>query len=228
MEGIIGSMTTKDLARDYQLNQSQLESIILDNEMPHRNGMGFLIIDDTSLDFLLELYYQKYGNELNFSIDNYKPSASDGVVFHIDGARGRKIDIYPDKCVITVNVTVGSVLTNNATDGEKTIYYRDCIGLQFKKPGLTLGYLQFETASSISNNTSSNFFNENTFTYEESHINEHCMEIVVNYVKQQLDKIKMLPTYSVADELRKFKELLDCGVLTEAEFQNQKEKLLFL
>lgn len=164
--------------------------------------------------------------KLIFSIDTYKASAPNGAVFHIDGARGRKIDIYPTKCVITVDVTVGSVLNNNSTDGEKTIYYCDCIGLQFKKPGITLGYLQFETAASLSNNTTSNFFNENTFTYEESHINTHCMEIIVKYVKQQLEKIKMLSVYSAADELKKFKELLDCGALTEAEFQKQKEKLL--
>lgn len=219
-------MTTKDLAHNYQLNQEQLESIILENEMPHRTGMGFLIIDDDNLDFLLELYYKKHDNEINFSIDTYKSSEPNGAVFHIDGARGRKIDIYPTKCVITVDVTVGSVLTNNSTDGEKTIYYCDCIGLQFKKPGITLGYLQFETAASLSNNTTSNFFNENTFTYEESHINAHCMEIIVNYVKQQLERIKMLSVYSAADELKKLKELLDCGALTESEFQKQKEKLL--
>lgn len=59
-------MTTKDLAHNYQLNQEQLEAIILENEMPHRTGMGFLIIDDDNLDFLLELYYKKHDNEINF------------------------------------------------------------------------------------------------------------------------------------------------------------------
>lgn len=219
-------MTTKDMAREYQLNQVQLESIIIDNEMPHRSGMGCLIVDDDNLDFLLELYYKKHDEAQKFSIDAYRSAVHDGVVFHIDGARGREIDIYPNKCVITVNVTVGSMLTNNTTDGEKVIYYCDCIGLQFKKPGLTLGYLQFETASSISNNTSNNFFNENTFTYEETHINEHCMKIVVDYVKQQIEAIKTLSMYSVADEIRKYKELLDCGAVTKEEFQKQKERLL--
>ena len=221
-------MTTKDLARDYSLNQEQLEAIILKNEMPHRNGVGCLIVDDNNLDFLLELYYKEHDSELSFSIDNYKKAAPTGAVFHVDGARGRKIDIYPNKCVITVGVTIGSVLTSNATDGEKTIYYCDCIGLQFKKPGVTLGYLQFETAASTSNNLSSNFFNENTFTYEESHINEHCMDTIVEYVKQQLEKTKSSPAFSPGDELKKYKELLDIGVLTEEEYNHQKAKLLSL
>ncbi len=88
------------------------------------------------------------------------------LICSIDGARGRKIDIYDNKCVITTDVTIGSVLTNNATDGEKTIFYKDCIGLQFKEPGITIGFLQIETATGQMNNLASNFFAENTFTFE--------------------------------------------------------------
>lgn len=225
-------MTTKELARDYKLDQVQLETIILQNEMPHKKGFGYLIIDDDNVDFLLELYYKQRDdekqndNDHSFNIEAYKSAAPKGAVYHIEGARGRKIDIYPNKCVITVGVTIGSVMSNNATDGEKTIYFCDCIGLQFKKPGLTLGYLQFETAASTSNNIASNFFNENTFTYDNSQINEYCMHIIVNFVKQQLEQAKSFVAPSVADELLKFKKLLDCGVLSEEEFKKQKEKLL--
>ena len=112
------------------------------------------------------------------------------IAYHIDGARGRSIDIYPYKCVITTGVTIGSVLTSNATDGEKTIYYQDCIGLQVKYPGLTLGFIQFETAAPTQNNSSSNFFNENTFTYDTTQISADEMSFIVKYVKKQLDKIK--------------------------------------
>ena len=112
------------------------------------------------------------------------------VVYHIDGARGRSIDIYPYKCVITTTATIGSVITSNATDGEKTIYFQDCIGLQVKYPGLTLGYIQFETAAATQNNSSSNFFNENTFTYDSPQISADEMALVVKYVKEQLDRLK--------------------------------------
>lgn len=86
-------------------------------------------------------------------------------VFSIDGDRGRHIDVYEDFAVITVSVTVGSVLSGNAMDGEKVLFYKDCIGIQFKEPGLTLGFLQLETASASTNNLKSNYFNENTFTF---------------------------------------------------------------
>lgn len=88
------------------------------------------------------------------------------LICSIDGARGRRIDVYDNKCVIYTDVTVGSVLTNNATDGEKTIFYKDCIGIQYKEPGIMIGYLQIETASGQMNNLKNNFFAENTFTFE--------------------------------------------------------------
>lgn len=114
----------------------------------------------------------------------------DKVVYHINGARGRVIDIYPHKCVITTGVTFGSIITRNATDGEKTIYYQDCIGLQVKYPGVAIGYIQFETASMTMNNSGSNFFNENSFTFEETQISSDEMSIVVDYIKTQLEEIK--------------------------------------
>ena len=61
------------------------------------------------------------------------------VVYEIQGCRGRSLRVYPYKCVITTKVTAGSILTNNVTDGEKTIYFSDCIGVQLKKPGLLIG-----------------------------------------------------------------------------------------
>lgn len=83
------------------------------------------------------------------------------------GARGRALTVYDTKCVIATSVTAGSILTGNATDGEKTIFYLDCTGVQYKDCGMTLGYLQLETPSMQMNNQTSNFFSENTFTFED-------------------------------------------------------------
>lgn len=155
-------------------------------------------------------------------------------VYQLKGARGRSMDVYPDKCVIRTKVGIGSFLSGNVTDGEKTIYYVDCIGVQFKKPSLTIGYLQLETASGLMNNKGSNFFNENTFTWESNDLNG-TMEEVYQYVKRRVDKAKnpgasapaaAAPALSVADELLKFKQLLDMGVLTQEEFDAKKKELL--
>ena len=110
------------------------------------------------------------------------------LVYEINGARGRSIRIYPYKCIISTSVTAGSLLTRNATDGEKTIYFKDVIGLQYKRPGMTLGYLQFETASGTMNNEKSNFFSENTFTFEAS--SQTITHEAYEYVVGILDELK--------------------------------------
>lgn len=165
---------------------------------------------------------------------NIGPFENQDLVYTIDGVRGRHIDIYKDKVVITVKVTLGSIITHNATDGEKTIYYSDCIGVQFKQSKFAIGYLQLETASSSGNNKNSNFFGENSFTFDTSVISNERMIEVSNYVKSRVDAVKKgepatVATKnigSVADELLKLKQLLDMGVLTQEEFDEQKTKLL--
>jgi len=153
-----------------------------------------------------------------------------GLIYSIQGNRGRRIKIYEDKVEITVDVTVGSILTGNSTDGEKTIYYVDCVGLQYKDSGYSIGYLQLETAGGLMNNEKSNFFNENTFTFDTVNISNKAMQIVAADVKERISAIKRAQVASykmgVADALLKFKDLLDAGVITQEEFDSQKANLL--
>lgn len=108
------------------------------------------------------------------------------------GARGRRIAIYDNKCVITTDISLGSILTRNALDGQKTIFYIDVQGVQFKESGLTIGYLQLETASVQMNNQNSNMFSENTFTYEETSngIPNALMEKVHDYIVDRIESYK--------------------------------------
>ena len=156
-----------------------------------------------------------------------------GLIYSIDGVRGRHIDVYDNKAVITVKPTFGSFLTNNLTDGEKTIYYSDCVGVQFKKSGMTIGYLQLETASSMMNNRNSNFFGENSFTFDAKHPSNEFMEQVAAYIRGRIEEIKankdrptVVNSVSAADEIRKLKELLDLGIISQEEFDAKKKQLL--
>lgn len=108
----------------------------------------------------------------------------DVVLYSIKGCRGRKIRVYKNRIVIDTNVTLGSIISSNATDGEKTIFYKDIVGIQFKIPGVTIGYLQLETSSQQMNNVSSNVFSENTFTFnvltDEIMSIEDCISTITN------------------------------------------------
>ena len=132
---------------------------------------------------------EEYTNVVYSIRMNARKRAEEDLVYSVIGARGRRIKIYPYKCVITTDATVGSIITGNATDGEKTIYYKDCIGIQYKRPGATIGYLQFETATSTMNNEKSNMFNENSFTFEK---NTELMEEIYEYIIGIMDGIKAL------------------------------------
>ena len=158
-------------------------------------------------------------------------------VYSLDGSRGKHMDVYADKCVITTSVTAGSVITGNATDGEKTIYYIDVIGLQCKKSGLTIGYIQLETASGQMNNGTSNFWGENSFVYDPAmtNITDSEIEEVISYIKYKIDAVKQAQIkclsrndFSPADEILKYKKLLDIDAITLDEYNAKKKQLLEL
>lgn len=189
---------------------------------------------------VIQLVYDRVSGKISMEelsktpYNEYKAEDIIKPIYDLKGARGRNMKVYEDKCVLTTKVTIGSVLTSNATDGEKTIYYSDVLGVQFKRANLTIGYLQFETASSSMNNKSSNFWNENSFTFEEG-LNPE-MEIVAEHIKKKVEETKrqknapvvVTNQVSSADELKKFKELLDMGVITQEEFDAKKKQLLGL
>lgn len=114
------------------------------------------------------------------------------LLYQLEGVRGRSISIYDRKCVISTKAGVGSFITGNVSDGEKTIFYTDVVGVQFKKSGGLIGYLQFETGSVQMNNQNSNMFSENTFTFEHNKngITNEQMEAIYHQVCNVIENIK--------------------------------------
>lgn len=114
------------------------------------------------------------------------------LICELEGVLGRKLKLYDTKIVITTKETVGSLLTGNFSDGEKTIYLCDVVGVQFKKSNSLVGYLQFETPSLQMNNKNDNMFSENTFTYEKGKngITNELMEVLYNFVCDRIEELK--------------------------------------
>lgn len=117
--------------------------------------------------------------------------------FH--GVRGRVLHLYDTKIVITTKTTLGSILTRNATDGEKTIFFCDIVGVQLKRSGLLIGYLQFETPSMQMNNKNDNMFSENTFTFEngKNGITNEIIRELYSYIVDRIEEIKYKTESSV-------------------------------
>ncbi len=113
-------------------------------------------------------------------------------ICEFDGVRGRNLKLYDTKIIITTKKTVGSLITGNFTDGEKTIYLCDVVGIQFKKSGGLIGYLQFETPSIQMNNINDNMFSENTFTYEDGKngITNDLMVALYDFITDRIEELK--------------------------------------
>jgi len=161
----------------------------------------------------------------------------DDAVYRIKGVRGRSLIVYENKAVINVSISVGSLLTGNASDGQKTIYYKDVLSVQYKPSGLQIGYLQLETASMQMNNSRNNFFNENSFTFDNSTVDAATMNEVTKYIKDKVEEAHSIganttqviqQSKSLAEEIKELKELVDMGILTQEEFDQKKKQILGL
>lgn len=154
------------------------------------------------------------------------------LICKLGGSRGRSIDIYDNKCVITTDVTVGSVLTHNALDGQKTVFYIDISGIQFKKSSLAIGYLQLETASMQMNNQSSNMFSENTYTFEEgiNGVNNDLIEKVHNYIVDKVEGYKYGITpdkqslYALVTQLKKTRNYINGEIVKQVDEDLQQQE----
>lgn len=154
------------------------------------------------------------------------------IVFEIDGNMGKTLGVYENRCVISITGKK-ALLYGAGLNGDKEFYYSDITSVQFKNLGMTTGFLQFEYAGSHSTN---NFVNENSFTFsatigtaKHKKLKED-MPPIYEYIQDRVRAAKDFKNnsvnVSVADELKKFKELLDGGVISQEEFEAKKKQLL--
>ena len=160
---------------------------------------------------------------------------ANSALFFCVGSEGRILSVYEDRVSL---ITKPKLFVGNYSNGEKTIYYKDCVGLQFNPSPSSwqLGYLQFETSSNMTNN-SSTYYNENTFIWylKKSEVTNEIMQKIYNFVNEKVGIYKnaehvvnISTTQSNADELKKYKDLLDAGIITQEEFAAKKKQLLGL
>ena len=173
---------------------------------------------------------------LNMPMEERIKTRPEGVKYCIINNLGKILDVYDNKVVFsstksTSTLVTGLFLGTSVTQGEKTIYYKDAIGVQYKPSSITDGYIQVETAAGGVTSSSSQYGGENSIQFSGKDRNEEA-EIIVNFIKNKIEEIKNAPVggivqqFSAAEELKKFKELLDSGIITQEEFNAKKKELL--
>lgn len=142
------------------------------------------------------------------------------------------------KFIVTVNdnnVTIEikgftNFINKGGSKGAKSIPIKAITAIQYKKPSLTTGYIQFAYSGSkeTKGGTLSALKDENTitFTQKEQKLAEEMMELIEEKRANAHSGAGTNQAVSAADEIVKFKELLDQGILTQDEFDAKKKQLL--
>lgn len=148
---------------------------------------------------------------------------------------GTTLEVY-EEYIIIYHMQVGSLITNVArggTLGGKRINYSELTAIQFKEPsGVTIGFIQFAYPGSIENKGGviDMLNDENSVPVQLEKVGQ--AREIVEYIENQKAKIlkstkdTIIQQVSSADEIKKFKELLDMGVITKEEFELKKKQLL--
>lgn len=164
------------------------------------------------------------------------------ILMQIEGQNG-SATAYEDRIVFSRKGLKGFMAQGFA--GDRTFYYKDITSVDFRKPSFVAnGYLKILVAGIQDNNnkkvnimgTTSDAFNDpNTLAlraFKKDTANKY--EEFYNLIMSKINNIKNTGSSSnnsnssTADEIKKFKELLDEGIITKEEFEAKKKTLLNL
>jgi hypothetical protein len=154
----------------------------------------------------------------------------DEVILSLKGVNGQ-LELYSGKVIIKRKGALAK-MTQGFFKGDKTIYLKQITGIQFKPGGaFTNGYIQFTVPGGIESRKGiiDATKDENTVMFNKKD-NE-----LVNEIKLKIEELQSLtngnvPTnqLSAADEIKKYKALLDEGIITQEDYDAKKKQLLNL
>lgn len=149
------------------------------------------------------------------------------------------LKVYEDKVVISRNTAMGFIA--QGLKGDKTFFYSELSSVEYKKPSVFAnGYIKFitsgtqETAQNIGffGNTTKEAINDPNTLILRSFNKEipKKSEELYHYILQKIGEYKNYniksTNISSADEILKFKQLLDQGIISQEEFERKKQELL--
>jgi len=155
-----------------------------------------------------------------------------------DGFSGR-INLFDDRAELSSKQ--GGLFSNSSNT--RTYFYPDITSVEFQPPtAMKPGYLRFLTAGTIRGASGTSAFSMN------KHITNDVDTLTLPFGKSRIDEYKKFYDFlmwkireskqprggttvvnqqaSAADELLKYKQLLDAGVLTQEEFDAKKRQLM--
>jgi hypothetical protein len=157
----------------------------------------------------------------------------------LKGTNGTVI-AYDDRVVIERAGFVASMV--QGFRGSKSYFYSDLTSVGYKKPGAINGYIQFVTAGSNSGSPKSDLWGTSKETMQDENIvvlrafdktvpekSEQLYNLILDKMAQSKRNTNQHATsVSSADEIGKYNDLFQQGIITENEFLAKKKQLLGL
>jgi len=124
-----------------------------------------------------------------------------------------------------------SFITQGGIKGRKEIPISSITAIQIKKAGALAGYIQFSVIGGIEDKGGlfDAAMDENSISFYEE--NNHLANEIKNFLQDKISKNgekHVVNNISSADEILKFKQLLDTGIISAEEFEAKKKQLLGL
>lgn len=146
------------------------------------------------------------------------------IVFKLEG-NVADLEVYEDRLVCIGKQTYQAAVMGRAYTGTKEFYYSDLTSVKYVAPTMFMnGFLAVEFPGS--ENVETTFW----FDRKKKHIVAE-FEKAYEYIKKRIgfyktQKNAVVVQASSADEIKKYKELLDQGIITQEEFDAKKKQLL--
>ena len=175
-----------------------------------------------------------------FAFANGKINAAKGIVknckYELQAHTGTSLEVY-DTYLVLHFMETGAIVANIAkggTNGGKRINFADLTAIQFKEPaGMSVGFIQFAFPGSVENKNGvfAAINDENSIPVSPQNL--ALAREIVEFIENRRSELRAPQTTvvqqaSAADELKKFKELLDSGIISQEEFDAKKKQLLGL
>lgn len=169
-------------------------------------------------------------------IIDMKHGVQNKYLYKLQAHTGTSLEVYEEYVVIYFMET-GAYFANSlkgGANGGKRIDIENITSIQFKEPGgVTVGFIQFEYPGSIGNKAGlvAAINDENSIPVSPQNL--ELARQIVEFIEKQRKALKnqngvTRVAVSSADEILKFKELLDAGIITQEEFEAKKKQLLGL
>jgi hypothetical protein len=157
------------------------------------------------------------------------------ILYEEKSINGQRLRVYEDGVVILER----GMKSDDLLPDYRTFFYNEILAVEFKNCGWFKGSMEFKIKGSSkrlnelnAGKASSTVFEFSKTSLPENRILAQKMEKVNMFIQVKVEEAQAAnknqpgTVISVADEIIKFKQLLDQGVLTQEEFDKKKKELL--